>query len=67
MWVVPVYPVMHLGARVLDFTVTDPYFFWFKDAWDGNGTGYRHMEIDYTDAWVDCVLTDHAHWLRSEK
>jgi hypothetical protein len=67
MWVVPIYPVMHVGARAIDFAITDPYYFWFQDAWDGNGTGFRHMHIDYTDGWVDCVLADRAAWIRSEK
>lgn len=67
MWIVPVYPFLHAGAKVLDFAFTDPYYFWFGDAWDGNGTGYRHLEIDYTDGWVDSILSDRAGWTRSEK
>jgi len=64
MWLVPVYPVMHVGAMVIDFTVTDPYYFWFDDAWDGNGTGFKHLDIEYTDGWVDSMLADRAGWTR---
>ena len=67
MWVVPVYPALLAGATAVDFAVTDPYFFWFGDAWNGNGTGYRHLEVDYTRGWVDSVLADDSRWLRSEK
>ena len=67
MWVVPVYPVLLAGATATDFVITDPYFFWFGDAWNGNGTGYRHLEIDYTRGWVDCVLADDSRWMRSER
>ena len=67
MWIVPIYPVMHAGALALDFAVTDPYYFWFGDAWDGNGTGYRHLEVEWTDGWVDCLLADQGEWTRSER
>jgi hypothetical protein len=67
MWIVPIYPVMHVGALAIDFTITDPYYFWFEDAWDGNGTGFRHLEIECPDGWVESVLADRAGWLRSER
>lgn len=67
MWIVPVYPVSHAGALVFDFLITDPYYFWFGDAWDGSGTGYRHLKVDWTDGWVDCLLSDRSRWTRSDK
>ena len=67
MWIVPIYPVMTVGAMAIDFTITDPYHFWFGDAWDGSGTGFRHLEVEWTDGWVDSVLADRAGWTRSER
>jgi hypothetical protein len=67
LWIIPVYPVCHVTAIALDFAITDPYYFWFEDAWDGNGTGYRHLKVDWTDGWVDCLLSDRSGWTRSSK
>ncbi|MFK7740842.1 MAG: hypothetical protein AB8H80_11020 [Planctomycetota bacterium] len=67
MWVVPVYPVMLVGAMVGDFLVTDPYHFWLDDAWDGNGTGYVHLEVEHPDGWVDSLMMDRSGWQRVEK
>jgi len=67
MWLVGIYPVCHAGAIAFDFILTDPYHFWFEDAWDGNGTGYRHLEIDWTDGWTDCLFSDRSRWTRSDK
>lgn len=67
LWIVPVYPVCTVGAAVLDFAVTDPYYFWFDDAWDGNGTGFQHLDVEWTDGHVDSLLSDRSGWTRSER
>ena len=67
LWVAPVYPVCHVGALVGDFLVTDPYYFWFDDAWDGAGTGYEHLHVEWTDGHVDSLLADRSDWTRSER
>lgn len=67
LWIVPVIPVFSLGAAVGDFCITDPYYFWFEDAWDGSGTGFRHLKVDWTDGRVDSLLMDRSEWTRSDK
>lgn len=67
LWVVPIFPASYAAALVLDTLVTDPYAFWLEDAWDGNGTGFRHLPIDWTDGHMDSLLLDRAMWTRIEK
>ena len=64
MWIVPVIPTCTAVAFALDFAITDPWAFWFDDAWDGSGTGYRHMPIDWTDGAVDCLFSPRSRWTR---
>lgn len=67
LWTVPVFPVSYLSALVLDTLITDPWSFWFDDAWDGNGTGFQHLPIDWTDGHMDSLLMDRSKWTRVEK
>lgn len=67
MWAVPVYPALLAGAAVLDFTITDPYFFWLGDAWDGKGTGFQHVDVEWTDGHLDSLLSDRGRWMRKER
>lgn len=64
LWVVPIIPASYAAALVVDTLVTDPYAFWFDDAWDGNGTGFRHLQVDWTDGHMDSLLLDRAMWTR---
>jgi hypothetical protein len=63
LWVVPVIPLMHFGAGLADFFVVDAYSFWFKDAWDGKGTGFRHYEVKPTDGAMNSLLMDDGSFL----
>ena len=47
--------------------ITDPYYFWFGDAWDGNGTGFRHLDVEFVGGSVDSLLIDRSGWTRSDK
>lgn len=67
LWVVPVYPTMYMGAWVGDFLISDAYHFWFDDAWDGNGTGFEHLEVESPDGWVESLLSERSGWQRVEK
>lgn len=67
LWIVPVMPIATIGAFVFDFLIGDPYAFWFGDAWDGKGTGYRHLPVQATDDSVDSLLIDRSGWTRSDK
>ena len=58
LWVIPVIPLMNFGAGIGDFFVGDAYFFWFKDAWDGKGTGFKHANIEATDGAVGSLIGD---------
>ncbi|MBL9077028.1 MAG: hypothetical protein JNL08_05970 [Planctomycetes bacterium] len=67
LWVVPVIPTLTLGAWLVDFCVTDPWVFWFDDAWDGAGTGFVHLPVEPTDGQVQSLLLDRSGWTRVEK
>ncbi len=67
LWTVPVIPTCLIGATALDFAVTDPYFFWFGDAWDGNGTGFQHLDVEWPDGRVDSLLLDRSGLMRYER
>jgi hypothetical protein len=64
LWFVPVFPICHWGAMIGDFFVTDAYAFWFKDAWDGKGTGFNHYTPTATDGSMGSLLLDDASWLK---
>ena len=56
MWVVPVFPICGFAAGLGDFFVGDAYAFWFHDAWDMKGTGFKHAETAPTDGYVNSFL-----------
>ncbi|MCA8953550.1 MAG: hypothetical protein KDE27_28825 [Planctomycetes bacterium] len=58
LWFVPVFPLCHFGASIGDFLVTDAYFFWFQDAWDMKGTGFKHADVMATDGQVGSLMGD---------
>ncbi len=63
LWFVPVFPILHFGAGIGDFFVTDAYAFWFKDAWDGKGTGFKHAEVAPTDGQMSSLMNEGASFL----
>ena len=67
LWIVPVIPTLEIGGWVVDFLITDPWFFWFDDAWDGAGTSFEHLDVQETDGYVQSLLMDRAGWTRAEK
>ena len=67
LWVLPVFPVSHTLAMVGDFLVTDPWAFWFDDAWDGAGTGFEHLQVESTDGHMDSLFIDRALWTRIDR
>jgi len=67
MWIVPILPVSYIGAWVGDFLITDPWAFWFEDAWDGKGTGFEHLQLHWVDGRMGSLLTERAKWTRIEK
>jgi len=60
---IPVIPLAMFGAGIGDFLVTDAYSFWFKDAWDGKGTGFTHFSVTPTDGAMSSLLIDDAKFL----
>ena len=60
LWFFPVIPLLGFGASVGDFFVVDAYHFWFKDAWDGKGTAFRHFQPEATDGTMESLLYDDA-------
>ncbi len=67
LWVVPVFPVCYAGAFVGDLLITDAWAFWGEDAWDGNGTGFEHLDVPWTDGRMTSLWREHAGWTRIEK
>lgn len=45
-WILPIVPVSKIGAFVCDTLVTNPWAFWSRDAFAGNGTGFEHFRDD---------------------
>ena len=63
LWFVPVFPLLHFGAGIGDFFIGDAYAFWIKDAWDGKGTGFRHLEVEATDGAMNSLMMDDGKFL----
>lgn len=67
LWIVPVIPVATVVALALDTVITDPYAFWFGDAWDNAGTGYEHLPVQWNDGRVSSLWNDRSGWTRNER
>ena len=65
LWVVPVVPAMYVGAIAGDFLVTNPLAFWGEDAWDGNGTGYEHLHVEWTDGREQSLYSEFGGWTKT--
>lgn len=63
LWVVPMWPILYFGAGIGDFLIVDAYAFWFKDAWDGKGTGFKHYDVAPTDGQMTSLLADGSKFL----
>ena len=63
LWFIPVFPLCTYGAGIVDFFVGDAYSFWFKDAWDGKGTGFTHYTPEATDGSMGSLLLDDGKFL----
>ena len=40
--VLPVYPLVGAVMWLGDFLIVNPWYFWSEDAWDNQGTGFKH-------------------------
>lgn len=67
LYIIPVFPLANFGARIGDFFVTDAYSFWFKDAWDGKGTGFEHYKQTWTDGRMKSLLMSDSGFLKIDK
>lgn len=67
MWVVPVFPLCFAGAAVGDFCVGNVVAFWGDDAWDNEGTGFRHLEVLAPDGQNESLLDERSGWLKVRK
>jgi hypothetical protein len=63
MHLIPVIPILNICAFIGDTVVVDAYSFWFRDAWDGKGTGYRHFQYEPTDGAMDSFLFDDTKFM----
>ncbi|MEM7202819.1 MAG: hypothetical protein AAF628_21345 [Planctomycetota bacterium] len=61
--IVPVIPIAGFLGGVGDFLIGDAYSFWFKDAWDGKGTGFVHFNPKATDGAMKSLLLDDGKFL----
>ena len=67
LWFIPVFPLAHFGASIVDFFVVDAYHFWIKDLWDGKGTGFEYAEIPAEDGYLQSLLIDDAKFFEMKK
>ena len=67
MWGLGIIPVTYAGAFVGDLLVSDPYAFWFHDAWDGSGTGFEHLPVQSLDGRMSSLWIERSGWTRIEK
>jgi len=44
--ILPVYPIVGFFAAVGDILFVNTYYFWTDDAWDNQGTGFNHKQIE---------------------
>ncbi|MEZ5978502.1 MAG: hypothetical protein R3F34_09820 [Planctomycetota bacterium] len=42
----PVYPIVGFLAAIGDGIALNPYYFWSRDIWEGNGTAYNHNGVE---------------------
>ena len=56
LWVIPVIPVAAIGAFVCDTLVGNAHAFWFRDAWAGDGTGFRSADFAPVDGAKQSLL-----------
>lgn len=66
LWILPVIPLASCAGQLVDCLIVNPIFFWGSDAWDGNGTGYKHQS-PVPDEWTNSVIAERGRWLRVEK
>ena len=67
LWFVPVIPIAGFLAFVGDTLIGDLYSFWFHDAWDGKGTGFKHLDVTPTDGYMSSLMIDGASFLQVNK
>jgi hypothetical protein len=67
LWIVPVLPISYLTAIVVDFTITDPWAFWCEDAWDGTGTGFKHLDVQWTDGSMSSLWRERGAWTKIDR
>ena len=65
LWIVPVVPAMYVGAIAGDFLVTNPVAFWGEDAWDGKGTGYEPLYVEWNDGRQQSLYSEHGGWTKT--
>jgi len=51
-------------AAIGDFFLVNPYHFWGEDVWDNEGTGFKHMDVEPVDGYVDSLWADDATFLK---
>ncbi len=61
--VIPVIPVVAGCAAIGDFFITDAAAFWLDDAWDGQGTAFRHLAVTPKDGAMESLLIEGSGWL----
>ena len=56
LWVVGFFPVMHMLAFTGDTLMVNGIAFWFEDAWDCKGTGFRHLVVKPQDGEMRSMM-----------
>ncbi len=66
LWVIPVFPLLNLGAAVGDFVIVDAWYFWSQDVWDGKGTAFKHFDVAPTDGTMESLLINGSKFLEKK-
>ena len=45
-------------------SIADPVAFWGEDAWDGAGTGYEHLHVEWTDGRQGSLYAEQTGWTK---
>jgi len=67
LWFIPVIPIAMFIGWAGDFLIVDAYSFWLHDAWDGKGTGFKHLDVAATDGTMSSLMIDGASFLQVNK
>ena len=66
LWIIPVIPILQFVAAIGDWFITDAYYFWIVDVWEGEGTAFQHYQAKpNSHGSVKSLSYDDGKWLKA--